>query len=187
MRMTSRGQVPSVSDLAGAAGVARATAYRYFPNRSKLISAVIDESLGPARRWESRSDDGAVRIRELFAKTFPRFKEYEAQMRAALQLALEHWSAERADTLNEEPFRRGFRKRILERTAAPLKAQLGARSFDRLIRALSVIYGIEPYVVMKDIWGASDDETENLVRWMAEALLTAALQEAQAGQRSRHR
>jgi AcrR family transcriptional regulator len=187
MRMTSEGRVPSVSDLAAATGVSRATAYRYFPNRSKLISAVIDESLGPVRRWESRSTDGAVRVRELFAKTFPRFREYEAQMRAALQLALEHWSAERSDTLDEEPFRRGFRKGILERTASPLRPRLGQERFDLLLRALSVIYGIEPYVVMKDIWGASDDETEGVVRWMAEALLGAALRGAGAGQQRRHR
>lgn len=186
MRMTSRGQVPSVSELAAAAGVSRATAYRYFPSRSKLISAVIDDSLGPVRSWESHSTDGVVRVRELFSKTFPRFREYEAQMRAGLQLALQHWSEERADTLDEEPFRRGFRKRILERTAAPLKVKLGPHRFERLIKALSVIYGIEPYVVMKDIWGASDNETESLVRWMADAVLAAALALPPAGHRSRH-
>jgi AcrR family transcriptional regulator len=178
MRMTSRGQVPSVSDLAAAAGVSRATAYRYFPSRSKLISAVVDESLAPVRRWDSRSTDGVARVRELFTKTFPLFKGYEAQMRAALQLALEHWTAERADTLEEEPFRRGFRKGILERTASPLRARLGAKRFDRLIKALSLTYGIEPYVVMKDIWGANDREIEDLVRWVADALLAAALRES---------
>jgi AcrR family transcriptional regulator len=177
MRMTSGGQVPSVSDLAAAAGVSRATAYRYFPSRSKLISAVVDESLGPVRQWESQSTDGVVRLRELFTLTFPRFKEYEAQMRAALQLSLEHWSSERADTLEEEPFKRGFRKGILERTARPLRSKLGEDRFQRLLRALSIIYGIEPYVVMKDIWGANDREIESLVRWVAEALVAASLRE----------
>jgi hypothetical protein len=47
-----------------------------------------------------------------------------------------------------------------------------------LIKALSLTYGIEPYVVMKDIWGANDREIEDLVRWVADALLAAALRES---------
>ena len=46
-------------------------------------------------------------------------------MRAALQLALEHESLERAGLLEEEVFRRGHRRGILRRAAAPLAA--GAR------------------------------------------------------------
>lgn len=174
MQITSDGHVPSISELAEQAGVSRATAYRYFPSRSKLISAVVDESLGPVRKWDSESRDGAERVQELFTKTFPRFKGYEPQLRAAMQLSLEHWSAIRAKRLDEEPFRRGFRRGILERTAKPLRAKLGAARFQQLLRALSVIYGIEPYIVLKDIWGASDREVEATVRWMADALVRAA-------------
>lgn len=175
--MTSRGQIPSVSDLAAAAGVSRATAYRYFPSRSTLISAVIEESLRPVRRWTSPAADGAKRIDDLFEKTFPRFKEYEAQMRAALQLALEDWSAERTRSLDKIPFRRGFRRAILERNAAPLRMRLGRKAFDRLVKALSLVYGIESFVVLKDIWGAHEPEIEAIVRWVAAALVAASLAE----------
>ena len=34
-------------------GVSRATAYRYFASRSKLISAVISEGLAPVRNTET--------------------------------------------------------------------------------------------------------------------------------------
>ena len=37
-----------------------------------------------------------------------------------------------------------------------------------------MIYGIEIYVVLKDIWGASDREVEALARWMLDAIVTAA-------------
>jgi hypothetical protein len=48
---------------------------------------------------------------------------------------------------------------------------------DRLHRALSVVYGIEPYVILKDIWGLADREVERTALWMADALIDAALRE----------
>jgi len=108
-------------------------------------------------------------------------------MRAALQLALEHESLERSGLLEEEPFRRGHRRGLLHRAAAPLKAKLGAKAYERLLKALSIIYGIEPYVVLKDIWGASGREVETLSRWMLDALVETSLRQAAGtpGQRRR--
>ncbi len=40
-----KGAMPSVSELALEAGVSRATAYRYFPTQTDLITAVVNESL----------------------------------------------------------------------------------------------------------------------------------------------
>ena len=51
---------------------------------------------GPVRRFESRKADGRERLQELFTKTFPRFRQFEPHMRAALQLSLEHWALERS-------------------------------------------------------------------------------------------
>ena len=75
---------------------------------------------------QGRRPDG---LQQLFAKTFPRFKEFEPHMRAALQLSLEHWALERSGKLAEEPYRRGHRVAILTRAAAPLKSQLPASDF----------------------------------------------------------
>lgn len=181
MRLVGSGRLPSVAEVALGAGVSRATAYRYFPTRSKLISAVVEESLGPVRRASSDDPDGLARIRALFDQTFPRFRDFEPQLRAALQLALEHQALERAGLLEEEPFRRGHRRRILAESAAPLQPQLGARRFDRLLKAMSLVYGIESYVVLKDIWGCGDAEIARVARWACDALVDAALREAAAG------
>jgi AcrR family transcriptional regulator len=180
MNMANAGKMATVAEVAAAAGVSRATAYRYFPSRSRLVAAIVEESLGPVRRFESSERDGRKRLLELFAETFPRFKEYEPHMRAALQLSLEHWTLERRGHLEEEPYRRGHRVRILDRAAAPLRRRLGKAGYDRLVRALSLVYGIEPYVVLKDIWGASDRQVEAIACWIADALIDAALRERPA-------
>ena len=172
------GHIPSVAEVAVRSKVSRATAYRYFPSRSALITAVIGSSLGPVRSLSSDNPDGRVRVRELFTETFPRFKEFEPQLRAAAQLSLEQWALERAGLLEEPPFRRGHRIRILEHAIAPLPLPPAMRQ--RLHRALSVVYGIEPFVILKDIWGLPDREVESIALWMADALIDTALREAQA-------
>jgi AcrR family transcriptional regulator len=168
------GHVPSVAEMATRAQVSRATAYRYFPSRSKLITAVVDLSLGPVRSWTSRERDGRTRVLQLFGQTFPRFREFEPQMRAAVQLSLEQWGLERAGLLHEEPYRRGHRRKLLKHALQPLERRLSRPVLDRLVKALSVLYGIEFYVVLKDIWGCSDDEVEQVALWAVSALVDAA-------------
>ena len=172
------GHIPSVAEVAAFSRVSRATAYRYFPSRGALVAAVMDASLGPVRAFESAAPDGRERVRELFEQTFPRFKEFEPQMRAAVQLSLEQWAQMRAGQLEEEPYRRGHRVRILERALAPLAAQLPKAVHERLHKALSVVYGFELVFILKDIWGASHREAERTAVWMADALIDAALREA---------
>ncbi|MBL8707073.1 MAG: TetR/AcrR family transcriptional regulator [Rhodospirillales bacterium] len=176
MTLVERGRVPSIPEIALHAGVSRATAYRYFPSRSKLIAAVVTASLEPVQHFQPNAADGRQRLRELFAQTFPQFKEFEPQMRAALQLSLEHQSLERAGLLEEEPYRRGQRRELLRRAAEPLRRKLGPKGFDRLLKALSLLYGIEPYVVLKDIWGSTDQEVEEITRWMVDAIFGAFVQ-----------
>ena len=177
VRLVRRGRIPSVAEVAQSAGVSRATAYRYFPSRSKLVSAVIAEALGPVRRAVPQHGDPKERLHELVDRTYSRFREYEPHMRAALVLALEHQALETAGLLEEEPFRRGQRTEILATTIAPLKKDLSRKSYQRLLRALAVVYGIEPMVILKDICGATDRETEVVVRWMMDALVDAAERE----------
>ena len=179
--LVRRGRIPSVAEVAQSAGVSRATAYRYFPSRSKLVSAVIAEALAPVQRAVPQSGDAKQRLHELLDRTYSRFAAYEPHMRAALQLALEHQSLEAAGLLEEEPFRRGQRTEILATTMAPLKPKLKPATYQRLLKALAVVYGIEPMVILKDICGATDRETEAVVRWMMDALVDAALREPPAG------
>ena len=80
------------------------------PGLQDMIAAVVAESLAPVRRYVPQESDGKSRLQELFTQTFPQFTEFEPHMRAALQLSLEHESLERAGLLEEEQYRRGFRR-----------------------------------------------------------------------------
>lgn len=173
----SAGHIPSVAEVAQHSRVSRATAYRYFPSRTALINAVMERSLGAVRSFSSTQTDGRERVRDLFNQTFPRFKEFEPQLRAAAQVSLEQWARERAGLLDEEPYRRGHRVRILGRALAPFATLMPPAVLLRLHHALSVVYGIEPYMILKDIWGLPDREVERTALWMADALVDAALRQ----------
>ena len=76
---------------------------------------------------------------------------------------------------------------MLHRAAAPLAATLGPEAYERLLKALSLIYGIESYVVLRDIWGASYREVESVARFMLEALIESALRQVPAGRPTKPR
>ena len=120
------GHIPSVAEVALRSRVSRATAYRYFPSRSVLITAVIDRSLGPVRSFESKATDGRERVRELFRRPFRASRNSSHRCAPRCSLPLEQWALERAGLLEEETYRRGHRVRILEHAIAPLATKMHA-------------------------------------------------------------
>lgn len=176
------GQTPSVSDVAEAAGVSRATAYRYFPSQAALVHAVVDAGLGPILEWRSDSTDAPARVKDLLSLSIPRIAEFEATFRAALKLSLDQWARRRAGTLGDEPpFSRGHRVDVLQAAIAPLRETLGDDKFRRLAQALSLSYGLEVLLVLKDMWGLGVQEAQEVAQWTASALVHAAVAEAQTG------
>ena len=173
------GHTPSVSDVAEAAEVSRATAYRYFPSQAALVHAVVDAGLGPILEWQSDSDDAETRVRDLLALSMPRIAEFEATFRAALKLSLDQWARRRAGTLGDEPpFARGHRVDVLQAAIAPLRKTLGEQKFKRLAQALSLSYGLEVLLVLQDMWGLEFDEAQEVAQWTASALVRTALADA---------
>jgi AcrR family transcriptional regulator len=178
-RLMQAGITPSVSEVAEAAAVSRATAYRYFPTQAALVHAVIDEALGPILTWNSTSTDPAVRLKSLIDRSFPRIEAFEATFKAALRMALEQWALRQAGSLGTEAeFTRGHRKALLARAVEPLKSRLPPEDLERLTQALSLLYGVEALTVLKDIWGLDGSATRKVVEWAVGALLAAAVLEA---------
>jgi AcrR family transcriptional regulator len=179
IRLMQDGFVPSVSDVAEAAEVSRATAYRYFPSQAAMVQAVVDDALGPIRAWNSHEKDAGKRVSELLAFAFPRMLEYEATHRAALSLALDQWIRRQAGSLGSEArIVRGNRRGLLREALAPLKGRIDAQTFDKLAQSLSLIFGIEAIIVLKDIWGLDDDEVRDLAIWAAHSLVASAVTSA---------
>ncbi len=178
-RMMQAGQTPSVTGVAEAAGVSRATAYRAFPSQAALVGAVVDEGLGPILSWSSDSDDAEARVVDLLETSMPRILEFEATFKAALKLTLEQWAERQAgNEADGPPFRRGHRVELLQQAISPLRGVLPRGQFTRLAKALSLVYGLEVLIILKDIWGLKTAEMQSVATWAGRALVRAAMAEA---------
>jgi AcrR family transcriptional regulator len=181
MRLMQTGLMPSVSDVAEAAEVSRATAYRYFPSQAAMIQAAVDAGLGPILEWEATAPDVEKRVIDLMEFSYPRISAYEATHRAALRLALDQWARRQAGTFGDETrIVRGNRKRLLRDVLAPLRDQLDAETFDNLTQGLSLMFGIEAMIVLKDIWGLDKEQAQRVAIWTARSLVRTALAEGGA-------
>jgi AcrR family transcriptional regulator len=181
-----QGKSPTVAEVADAALVSRATAYRYFPSQEYLLSEAALESTrkemdGVLRATES-SDDPSVRLDAMVQGLQQRTVGQEAGFRALLRLSLEQ-PFEGSD--GQEPGvlgRRGARRLDwIEQALAPVWDRLDQQSQERLLGALSLCIGIEAVVVLRDICGYSADEAIQVSRWTAQAILQTVLDRAAGG------
>jgi AcrR family transcriptional regulator len=170
--MMRRGLSPSVSEVAEEAGVSRSTAYRYFPTLAEMLRAVVAEALGPILDWDDPAQDGQTRLASLYGKTFARLSEHEATFRAAIRQSLEPSNAVPGD----KSLGRGHRKALLTRAVAT--SGLASGQSERLIHALSLTFGIEAMIVLKDVCGLDDRGARDVATWAAQALLQAAQRDA---------
>jgi AcrR family transcriptional regulator len=179
IRLMQSGATPSVSEVAEAAEVSRATAYRYFPSQAALVQAVVDEGLGPILTWRSASGDAERRVADLIETSLPRIEAFEATFKAALKLSLDQWARRQAGTLGtEQAFTRGHRIDLLRDAVSPLKDSMSRKDLDLLAQALSLIFGVEVLIVLKDIWGLNGKRTMAVAQWAAAALVRAAIAES---------
>ncbi|CNI33932.1 TetR family transcriptional regulator [Yersinia massiliensis] len=174
MAMYEQGAFPSITEVAIAAQLSRATAYRYFPTQSALVSAMVDESLGPILAWQPTQPDARQRIAELLSFAYPRMLQHEGVLRAALHLSLQQWADNRSNPNNEEKLVRGNRKRLLKMAVEPLEGKLSPEALQRVVYAFSLIYGSEVFMVLKDIWHLDDAGIQDVTQWMGKAILLQA-------------
>jgi AcrR family transcriptional regulator len=179
--MIRKGQDVSVTDVADVARVSRTTAYRYFPT-SEMLSAqatltmagnidskhLVDIAHGPGSPAEKL--DAIIVGSDAMTSTF------EAAFRSLLR-----FSVDAGMKGNENlPRRPTFRRMWLEGALADLKKDLGGARFNRLTAVLSLLLGIESFVVLHDICSLKPEEARELKRWAAQKLLAAALEDHRA-------
>lgn len=170
--MMDRGAIPTVAEAAEAADVSRATAYRYFPTQSELLEAVLEERLSDITGEALDRVEVGDPLSLLVERGLPALRANEAQMRAALRLSLEQWqrNSEAADT---DTITRGGRVPLVAKALEPVVAGVSPADRRRLAIALTLLFGIESWIVLKDIWHLDDDEATSVITWAARALLAA--------------
>jgi AcrR family transcriptional regulator len=172
------GRTPSVSDVAEAADVSRRTVYLYFPTVDQLLldatlgmlsQAPVDEAIDAADTGGGPDERVAAMIRALFAMS----SETLALGRSLIRLT----AAPSEDDDTTAP-RRGYRRVAwIERALEPLRPQLAAATFERLVSGLAMVVGWEALIVLQDLRALPGDEQVETSLWAARALIRAALED----------
>jgi AcrR family transcriptional regulator len=174
--MVSAGKTPTVDDAALAAGVARSTAYRYFPGQRELLAAAHPETALRSMLPDNPGDDPAERLDAVVLKFTAMIVETEEQQRTMLRLSLD--PALPGDDL---PLRQGRAIPWIREALAPLEGELGDDELRRLVLAIRSATGIESLVWLTDIGRLSREEAVVSMRWSAQALLRHARESAPPG------
>jgi AcrR family transcriptional regulator len=172
------GQTPTVAEVADAAAVSRATAYRYFPSQEHLLGEAALELTVPDVRGQVAAAGSAAeaRLDVAVGATMEYVLGHEVALRALLRRSLEPTAA------GEAPPRRRAGRRLDWAVAAlePIAHQLGEAEHRRLVAALALLLGIETLVVLQDVCGLDEVEAQAVARWAAQRLLAGALVEGRS-------
>jgi AcrR family transcriptional regulator len=177
----AQGVTPTVAEAAAEAGVARATAYRYFPTQEALEVEVADVTpdvaATEAALEELTTDDVEERVLALLDSLNPIALQQEEHFRRALWVYLDTWLRSKRAGDDTPAVREGRRMRWLDTALGPLDHLPDDRR-RRLRAALALTLGGDSMVVMKDVCGLEDEEALDVLRWTASAILRAALDHA---------
>ncbi|WP_107655171.1 TetR/AcrR family transcriptional regulator [Nocardia suismassiliense] len=187
--LARHGHSPSIAEVAEAAKVSTATAYRYFPNPQSLWSDMATRQAGTTGGvpdfLDDLPEDPEQRIdrvvREVCAFQFAD----EVVWRGVLRATLDRWFSQ-VDVAEAErvPVRGVTRLEMARVALAPLRDTLSAERMERLVNAVTLVFGIEALVSTRDTCGLDVAAATETMSWAARSLVRAALAESGADQPS---
>ena len=182
MELARHGHSPSIAEVAEAARVSVATAYRYFPNPQSLWSDMATRTGGPGYLdfLNHLPEDPEAAIDVVVREIAQLQLADEALWRGVLRATLDRWFNQ-ADLPEEErvPVRGIARLEMARKALAPLRDTLAPKAFERLTNAVVLVFGLEPMITTRDTCGLSPEAATELMRWAAQALVRAALADAE--------
>jgi AcrR family transcriptional regulator len=174
-RLMKDGRPPSLEEVAEAALVSRATAYRYFPNVEALLAeATLDVAApDPAQLFAADAPSDPVARVTLADEAL---HDMVAANEPALRLFLASTLQRRARSGSEEgiPLRQNRRTPLIEAALEPARRQFKPAAYDMLVRALALVLGTEAVIVCKDVLQLSDRDARKVRRWAIRAMIEAA-------------
>lgn len=180
-----QGKEPTVEEAADFARISKRTAYRYFVSQAHLLADASLEALRPvmgaAIGKALSSGDARQRLAALAAAMNELAVTHEPALRMMMRAALERGLTGGPAA----PRQRGQRRLDWIHTAlAPVRDQLTASEYDRLVASLVVSLGVDALIVLRDICGLDADQVLSVMVWTANSLLDAALGSAHAGRQT---
>jgi len=172
---------PTLEEVAEAALVSRATAYRYFPSvDALLVEAAIDVAVpGPGEVFgNDKSVDPVERLVKADLALHDMIAANEPLLRTMLAHAIQQ--SMRTDHEGKLPKRQNRRMPLIEAALEPTRRDYKPTALRELMWALALVMGPESFIVVRDVLQLDDAEARRLKLWTIRALVEAARKREQA-------
>jgi AcrR family transcriptional regulator len=168
--LLGEGARPTLADVAERAMLSRATAYRYFPSIEALLAEAPLDGVVPEPTMFAGDDskDAAERVDRAEAALHQMSYSNEGALRAMLAHAVTPRS-------EDGPIRQNRRQGLIEAALEPARDQLDDATYERLCKALAMVFGTESMIVFRDVLGVDADTARDVKSWAVRALVEAAL------------
>lgn len=173
--MLGEGRRPTLDEVAEAALVSRATAYRYFPNVDALMLEASLHVRAPQLDEVFAGDastDPVARLQRVEQAFHDMVLANEPQLRMMLAQTLQR-SVENAES-SELPSRQNRRTPLIASALEPAQGEFTRANYDRLSKAAALIVGPEAMIVCKDVLHLDDNEARKVKQWAIKVLVNAA-------------
>lgn len=174
-RLVKQGRKPTLEEIAEAALVSRATAYRYFPNvDALLVESSLDIAIpSPDELFQDDATaDPVSRMQRVDTMLHDMMNANEASLRTMLMHSLEQVMDAKEGAL---PVRQNRRTPLIDAALKPARTQFKAGAIENLSKALALIIGTEGMIVSKDVLQLDDEDARKVKRWAIRALVEAAM------------
>ncbi len=171
-QLLAAGASPTLAEVAELALVSKTTAYRYFASADVLIEEVFfDREFPTVDEVLEAVDEPTARVLAVEEAVNDTLLAHESAMRVIVRNAIDMALA--GDDAG--PHRVGRRHKLIAAALEPLEAELDADALRRLRNALALVIGPEAILAARDICRLRPDETREVTRWAAEALVLRAI------------
>jgi AcrR family transcriptional regulator len=176
-KLVRAGHQPSVAEAAEAALVSKATAYRYFPTQQSMLLEVGFEGIHPSARSlleGAPEDDPGARFETVLRAVYASMTSEEALFRTLMKVTQERWLESRDRAEQDPVVREGRRLEHIDEIIRPLRDKLDSEALARLRCGLTLVFGIEPIAILKDVCGLDSVEALTVLEWVGNTLIEAS-------------
>lgn len=172
-QLLSEGIVFNIDDVAQRAQISTATAYRYFSNPETLKQEAIlaINTKDPEEIFANfKSASLADRLSEAIDYHINMTQTNEDKFRIFLSTSLQESIKSPKTKL------RGARRiPIIKKALEPFQNEISTDQYEHLVNALSVLMGLESYLVLKDICGLNPEQIRETTHWAIHNLIQSVL------------
>ena len=162
-QLVKQGTEFTLEDVASKSGISRATIYRYYSN-VEILSYEVGIDLGTKSPEDIMEEFNDSSLKDTILGIQNYYNDHAVNNENAFRNFLS------ASLTSASEKKRGARRNITLQLALK-QTKMSKKEINNLVNILTILMGIEPLIVSKDVSGLNNREFKELLRWGMELIL----------------